>query len=659
VGTIFQDRNGTIWVTSAIGLIRYDSKTFRTFTTRDGLSSNLISNVFEDRAGTLWVGTRGGGLNYLRDGQFGVYTTDDGLSSNLILALYEDDSGNLWIGTSDQGLNRFAGGHFFPYTKKDGLFDDKVLDIVPDDLGNFWMSSNKGIFCVRIQDLLDYDPNGEAKIPCRSFGTADGMRSAECNGGTFPSATQTKDKKLWFPTIQGIVEIDPKKTTKNYRPPPVLIKSIFVDQIPQDLDAPIVLVPGTKKVEIRYTALCFSSPDRIRFQYRLEGHNEIWIDTGNRREAFFTNLKPGSYTFRVRARIGDSAWNEVRAPASLQQQAHVFQQPWFILLGVLFAIFFGIFLHHFQIRRIERRKRHLESLVAQRTHILEDINQQLHTTQDQVVEAARRAGMAEIVSSVLGQVESYSKRVQEHAKLLAAAVDASHGPEKIRELVKSLQNHTESLDIFLDQDPKGTAIRADFVEAICAFPIQGKRVGRIVAEIKRDIGQLTEIITTQQKYAKLEGTVDLIDINLLILDAIKFSKQHLGVNKIQVFRELKPIPTFEGQKSNILKVLVSLVQHSCFAMSDIPENKPRDLRMATRKDSNHIVIEFVDTGKGFQEEELSRVFSSIASAEGVHPGLTLQACQSLIENLGGTLDVANSSSAVGAAFTIKIPFQEH
>lgn len=658
VGTMCEDQDGNLWIASALGLIRFDRQSFRRFTTRDGLSSNLISNIFEDRSGTLWIGTRGGGLNYLKNGQFGVYTTDDGLSSNLILALYEDDQGNLWIGTSDHGLNLFRDHRFTCYTKRDGLFDDKILAIVPDDSGRFWISSNKGIFTVRIADLLAYDPAAGNQISCRIFGVSDGMKSAECNGGTFPSATKTPDGRLWFPTIHGIVSIHPEEIAEQPPPPRVSIRSILVDGIPRDPSVPLTLKPGTKKIEIRYSAVCFSYPDRIRFQYRLDGVHRDWIDAGRRRAAFFTHLKPGSYAFRVRASKDDGVWHDVKPCLLFRQKAYFFQQTWFQFLVALFGVLLGITLHRLQIRRIEKRREQLEEEVARRTQTLEDINHQLRTTQEQVVEAARRGGMAEIASNVLGQVEGYVQRIQQQAAALNDLMDDIHGPEAVRRMLELLEDHRAALETFLDHDAQGRTVRRDLVDTICAFPDHGRRIGKMIADVRRDVTQLTEIITAQQKYAKLEGTIDQVDINLLIVDAVKFCKPMLRELDITVSRDLKPIPLFEGQKSNLLKVLVSLIHRACQRISADSGTKSREVHMTSRRSNTQVVVIVHDTASGTPMDAVSSSPDDVKSGPEERHRLSLQTCRSLIEDMGGRLRVEEGNSKPGATVYLDIPFQE-
>ncbi|MCP5105855.1 MAG: hypothetical protein GY950_20880, partial [bacterium] len=230
---IFVDRGGTLWVgTYGGGLNRLDSKKekFTAYTTKEGLSSDLVLSINEDRKGNLWIGTEGG-LHYLdradsRDEKFTVYTTKEGLSNNVVRSLYLDQEGDLWIGTYGGGLNRMKDGKFTGFTTKEGLFDDTVHQVLEDDRGNLWMGCNKGVFRVSKKELNDFADGKISGIHCVSYDEKDGMASRECNGVSQPSGWKSRDGKLWFPTVKGVVMIDPNNINLNRLPPPVKIEAI-------------------------------------------------------------------------------------------------------------------------------------------------------------------------------------------------------------------------------------------------------------------------------------------------------------------------------------------------------------------------------------------------------------------------------------------------
>src|SRR5262249_44589658 len=220
---------------------------------------------------------------------------------DVVSCIYEDQEGNLWIGTRN-GLDRWKDGKFRIYTTRDGLFDDTVFQILEDDKKNLWMSSNRGIFRVAKKDLDDFDRKAIAYIGSISYGPDDGMKSSECNAGK-PGGWKTRDGKLWFATMRGLVVVDPNHLPANALRPPVYIEEMLADNNPfhETGGHKLQLAPGKERIEFHYTALSFVSPDKVRFKYRLDGFDPGWIEAGTRRVAFYTHLPPGAYTFNVMA----------------------------------------------------------------------------------------------------------------------------------------------------------------------------------------------------------------------------------------------------------------------------------------------------------------------------------------------------------------------
>lgn len=310
-----RDSSGTMWFCTRDGLIADRAGVGRHYMTDDGLPNKEVHAVLEDREGALWFGTYGG-LARLSNGQFTAYTETDGLSSNRVRAIYQDREGTLWVGTYDGGLNRFKDGRFTRYTTSEGLFSNGVFQILEDDAGHFWMSSNQGIFRVPRRQLNDLAEGRIAALTPMSFGVADGMHNAECNGGQQPAGLRARDGRLWFPTIAGIVVVDPKAVLFNPLPPPVLIQSVLVDRKEMDFSRPVTIYPGQQNLEINYAGLSFIKPDHVRFRYRLEGLDSDWVEAGHRRLAFYMHLPAGEYTFRVIAANKDGVWNEAGAASA-------------------------------------------------------------------------------------------------------------------------------------------------------------------------------------------------------------------------------------------------------------------------------------------------------------------------------------------------------
>jgi diguanylate cyclase (GGDEF)-like protein len=375
--SLYEDRNGALWIgTYAGGLNRYEDGRFTAFTTKEGLSHETVNVILEDRQGTLWVGTRGGGLNRYKDGRFTALTRRDGLSDDLVFSLYEDREGSLWIGTYGGGLSRLKNGHFATVTRRQGLLDDVVHRIIEDNSGHVWLSGNRGIARVSKKELDDVADGVRPSLVPMVFGTVDGMRDAECNGGA-NSGTLTRAGALWFPTVKGAVVIDPDHLRTNTVPPPVVIESALVDGHPVSSATAVRVPAAAQTLALEFTALSFLAPQAVRFRYRLEGLEATWIEADGRRTAYYSKLPPGQYRFHVIAANNDGVWNEDGATLAVGVQPR-FHETWWFRAGVLVALgLAAAAFYRLRIRMLTRQKRELERVIAERTADLNAANDRL------------------------------------------------------------------------------------------------------------------------------------------------------------------------------------------------------------------------------------------------------------------------------------------
>src|ERR1019366_6357012 len=167
------------------------------------------------------------------------------------------------------GLARLRDGRFTYFNTTNGLAENIVSRILEDNQGNLWLSGNHGIHRVNIRELEDGGKGGTYSV--LSYDTSDGMKSAECNGGGSPAGWKGRDGRLWFPTQRGVVGIAPGRIAASALAPAVWIEQALVDRKPMGPAGEIRIPPGGSDLEIHYTALSFSAPEKVRFQYRLEG----------------------------------------------------------------------------------------------------------------------------------------------------------------------------------------------------------------------------------------------------------------------------------------------------------------------------------------------------------------------------------------------------
>ncbi|NQV72189.1 response regulator [bacterium] len=361
------DLEGNVWIGTLTGVSIYDGRSFTSITMDDGLSSPFITD-FADRAeGGMWIGTYDGGVDLLENGSITNFNTENGLFSDGVLALYEDADGTLWVGTYGSGLNQIRKGIVTGISAKEGLFDDTIFSIEEDDHGRLWFSSNKGIFYVSKKGIEDVISGKEATVENVHYGVFDGLKSAEMNGGQQPASWKGSDGTIWYPTVAGFAGIQSNHIPSNTVKPLVAIRGLIVDRKSVELGSEITLAAGSDKLEFRLAGLSFRAPELTQYEVKLEGHDSEWNDLGTRREAFYTNLGPGSYTLLARATNEDGVESEAVAEVTFTIKPFFYQTIWFLVfcLGASVVAVFGF--SHFRMRQIKERARVLELTVEERT----------------------------------------------------------------------------------------------------------------------------------------------------------------------------------------------------------------------------------------------------------------------------------------------------
>jgi ligand-binding sensor domain-containing protein/signal transduction histidine kinase len=441
IKSILSARDGALWVgTFGNGLMRFHSGSSNQFTPTVGSPARIdkVMALLEDRAATIWVGTYYSlykatgtnvlvqaevgerelrapitaliesrnnalwvacyGLGVLRLGQDGTnwLTRHDGLPTHLVRTLYEDSAGALWIGT-EAGLCWWRNGRATTFTSAQGLTDDTVSQILEDDNENLWLGGRRGIMRVAKADLRAVADGRRSALEVFVCGQGEGMLSLECSGGFCPAGLKTKDGRLWFPTAKGLVMVEPSalRQAMNPSPPPVYIEEARADGrlvarphaaagaplSPSPRLDPIVLPPGTRRLEFAYTALSLTAPERVRFRHRLEGYDPDWTEAGAARVAAYPKLPPGQYRFQVIACNNAGVWNETGHALAFRIAAPFWRTWWFLSLGgMAFAALLAAGVRFVSVRQLRRRLRRLEEAHAidkERMRIAQDMHDEV------------------------------------------------------------------------------------------------------------------------------------------------------------------------------------------------------------------------------------------------------------------------------------------
>ena len=357
VRVLHQDRRGALWIGTSRGLNILRDGVVETRTSTNGLPGVNVTAICETRAGPIWIGTDGG-LSRWSDGQFTSVTAREGLSHNEVNAIYEDADETLWVGTKAGGLNRLRAGRWTSYTTAQGLFSDEIYEIVEDDSGNLWMSCRRGIFRVSKPEFAALDQGAVQKLTSTPFVRADGLATVQCNGVAKPAGWKSRDGQIWFPTIRGLVAIQPGIRI-NETPPPVWIEEVRAGQrllrsgsVTDPVAASVTVPPGSGDVEIRYTALSLQVPEKVRFKYRLADVDKDWKEAGGQRRISYHSLPPGNYRFTVIAGNNDGVWNDTGATLALVVLPQFWQTWWFRLTLFVGPVLLLIWAYRVRVRRL-------------------------------------------------------------------------------------------------------------------------------------------------------------------------------------------------------------------------------------------------------------------------------------------------------------------
>jgi hypothetical protein len=333
-----EDREEGLWVGVDDQLWRVRKGQLERQTTYGGRS---IASIVQERDGTLWLGTARGLCRLEAEG-LRRFSQADGLGSDHVLALHLDARGTLWIGTADGGLSRLQEGRFATVTSRQGLPDDTISQILEDAAGTLWLGCNRGIVRLAKSQFEEVVTGKVERVFPRVLGLADGMLSEECTGGYSPAGLKLQSGELCFSTLKGIVMVDPKQVSLQSPPPRVLLEEVLMDGVPQGARgsaslqggaAPsgsrLVVPPGNHRLEFHYTGLNLTAPERVQFRCQLEGLDRGWLEAGTLRAAYYNNVPPGEYRFRVVACNHNGIWSEEPAMLQVQVRPFLWQRVWF------------------------------------------------------------------------------------------------------------------------------------------------------------------------------------------------------------------------------------------------------------------------------------------------------------------------------------------
>jgi PAS domain S-box-containing protein len=395
VTCMFQDRTGAMWFGPyGHGVIRYSNGVFESMAGRIGGPTDSATCFAEDGAGTLFIGMNEG----LFSMRAGVATRMDpkGAVADLeVRALHFGANGDLWIGTKRHGLVLYENGRWYNPEGLSEPIGDVVSALEGDDRGNLWLGTPRGIAWATERNLLEI-AHGQSPADRFHFAGQNEVASwssairsvgSPVGSGSQPATCRMPDGSIWFVTRLGIVSVRPADISTNTVVPPVYIERVRVDGIVAAKTGLVTLPAGSRSMAIDYTAVTFVQPGAVNFRYQLVGHDRDWIDAEDRRTAFYTDLKPGRYRFRVIAANNNGVWNEAGAALAIEQRAWFYETWWFYCCAGLAAAAAAWAIDRRRTSRLRRENERLERGIAVRTGELVESEAALRASQESLSKA--------------------------------------------------------------------------------------------------------------------------------------------------------------------------------------------------------------------------------------------------------------------------------
>ncbi len=617
-------KTNEIWFGGIFGIFRRDNSNRWTHigSTSKGEKISEIRTINKTRKGDMWFGTNGAGLFYKKNGEVFSFEGNDKLSDNIIRSFYEDEEGIIWVGFENGGLNRIELKDSNPndftitwYNKSNGLFDNVVHVILEDEKNRLWMSSNRGIFWVSKENLNAYSRGEIERIRSTYYLNQDGLPGNEANGGMQSTGLVTDDGNFWFSMVDGIAIVNPDEVLSIYEPTPTIIEGLSInDSTISNFDQKLILEKDQRDIQFTYTGMNYGADSKnIQFRYRLNGtNNNEWISAGNRREAFFTNLSSGEYTFAVQASIDGNRWESSESTASFIIPSYFYESIWFSFFMMISGV--GLLYSGFRwrTRQLLKRQDELTSLVNEQT-------------KDLIVEKQEVERQKETIEKLGYSKDRFFANISHELRTPLTLV---LGP------LKQVQDSGE----FRDENNERL------------LSIAGKN-GRRLQELVEQVLDVTRLDT-----GTIQTDFEILDI-LEYLKLISESFESQSVRKeIDMSTELPPGRVLiSADRDKIQKIIINLISN---ALKFTPNGGRIKVVLKEKEEEVEFIVK--DTGIGIEPDRLALIFdrfhsndsSSLTSGGGL--GIGLHLTKELVDLHHGTIKV-ESELGKGTTFTINLP----
>ncbi|MSR65846.1 MAG: hypothetical protein EXS24_00540 [Pedosphaera sp.] len=501
VRAIFEDDQGRLWAANRTRLYYRTDDNWKEVALKGVTEANPIRAVMDGGDDTVWVALQNRGIARVGlEGdmkEFLDVKNEPAIAD--VRALYRDRKGALWIATAGNGLVRHAEGEFTQWTTQQGLSSDDLGGVTEDANGAIWMTSSDGIIGCAKTELENVAAGKQPRLLCRQLGVDDGLEDVACSGGGQSAITQGPDGRLWFCNMRAVCSFAPGGGASF--PPVAVTDEVRVDGVNyagSDLRIPA----SAQRFEFHFTSAELENSRRLFFRYRLEGLDKDWVDGGNERVAYYSQLPPGSYQFRAMVGRSQHGWQSPTAPINLEIVPLWWQRRLVQIAGALalIAVIAGavVMNERRKLRRWRERVEAQQVLENERRRIARDLHDDLGAQLTEIVLVGELAKRGEqTVAELKHQMGDMTRMTR---KVVAA----------MQEVVWTVNPRNDSV-------PRLTAYLCEFVERFLAATEISHRL-----ELQEDLPEVP--LAAQVRH----------NVLLAFKEAVNNAVKHSGTTKIRL-----------------------------------------------------------------------------------------------------------------------------
>jgi len=333
-------------------------------------------SLLADSSGRLWAGFADGEITVVENGKLRSFRDGGAASLGSVMTLYEH-ANHIWGGGTN-GLVVFTGAGFRPLLVEDARGLHGISGIVADRDGSLWLNTAYGVIRVSSSEVEHALRDLKYRMLAEIFDFRDGISGAPAQLRPTPTAIADSAQRIWFATAGNVASVDPAAVPTPGAAPRIAFEAIRSDGSDHPVDGTGQIRVRAHNLEIDYVGISLTSPQRVRYRYRLSGEDTDWRDAGTRRQAFYSSLKPGHYRFRIAASVGDGRWNESELPAEIVVPPAFYQTAWFASICALALVAMLSISHKIRLQQVTARVRdRLEERAAERVRIARDLHDTL------------------------------------------------------------------------------------------------------------------------------------------------------------------------------------------------------------------------------------------------------------------------------------------